>query len=37
LHPVQRASVDPRLAQATASERGIFSVPGRSVVVWVIQ
>jgi len=39
LHPVQRATgaADPRARQATASDSGIFSVPARTAVVWVLE
>jgi pullulanase-type alpha-1,6-glucosidase len=39
LHPVQRAvaAADPRVREATASDAGIFSVPARTAVVWVVE
>jgi pullulanase len=39
LHPVQRAASagDKRAQQATASDAGIFSVPARTAVVWVVE
>jgi pullulanase/glycogen debranching enzyme len=39
LHPVQRAATagDPRARQATASDAGVFSVPARTAVVWVLE
>jgi len=39
LHPVQRAAsaADKRAQQATATDQGIFSVPARTAVVWVVE
>jgi pullulanase/glycogen debranching enzyme len=39
LHPVQRAATaaDKRVQQARATDTGIFSVPGRTAVVWVVE
>jgi len=39
LHPVQRlaSAADPRARAATASPQGIFSVPARTAVVWVVE
>jgi pullulanase-type alpha-1,6-glucosidase len=39
LHPVQRAATaaDPRARQASASQAGVFVVPARTAVVWVLE
>jgi hypothetical protein len=39
LHPVQRAgtAADKRAQQARVTDTGIFSVPGRTAVVWVVE
>jgi pullulanase len=39
LHPVQRAATaaDKRPLQASASDSGVFSVPARTAVVWVVE
>jgi hypothetical protein len=39
LHPVQRAATaaDPRAREARVDDRGVFTVPGRTAVVWVLE
>ena len=39
LHPVQRAATaaDPRAQQATAGANGVFGIPARTAVVWVLE
>jgi pullulanase len=39
LHPVQRAATaaDKRAQQASVTDAGTFSVPGRTAVVWVVE
>ena len=37
LHPVQRAGADARVREASVSPQGIFTVPARTAVVWVIE
>jgi pullulanase/glycogen debranching enzyme len=37
LHPVQRAGADARVREASVSPQGVFTVPGRTAVVWVIE
>jgi pullulanase/glycogen debranching enzyme len=39
LHPVQRAAsaADTRVQQATVTDAGVFGVPARTAVVWVVE